>query len=72
MRGHTRAQRLLFKGPTSEKKTEIDFQMNANQLYPIVKPAIIVGMCAETGLVTSFVEHAIVGRLSFNRERQLK
>ena len=44
--------------------------MNPNELYPIVKPAISVGICAETGLVTSFIEHAIEGRLSFNRERQ--
>ena len=46
--------------------------MNANELYPIVKPAIIVGNCAQTRLVTLFIEHAIEGRLSFNRERQLK
>ena len=32
--------------------------MNANELYPIVKPAIIVGICGQTGLVTSFIEHA--------------
>ena len=33
--------------------------MNANELYPIVKPAIILGICGQTGLVTSFIEHAI-------------
>ena len=34
---------------TSDKQAEIDFQMSANKLYPIVKPAIIVGI----------IEHAI-------------
>ena len=33
--------------------------MNANELYPIVKPAIILGICGQTGLLTSFIEHAI-------------
>ena len=33
--------------------------MNANELYPIVTHAIIVGICGQTGLVTSFIEHAI-------------
>ena len=33
--------------------------MNANELYSIVKPAIIGGICGQTGLVTSFIEHAI-------------
>ena len=33
--------------------------MNANELYPIVKPAIIVGICGQTGIVTSLIEHAI-------------
>ena len=46
---------LLFIVQTSDKQTEIDFQMNANELYPIVKPAIIVGICGQTGLVTSFL-----------------
>ena len=50
---------------TSDKQTEIDFQMNANELYPIVKSAIIVGICGETGLVTSFIEHAIRLRFVF-------
>ena len=49
---------MLFIVQTSYKKTEIDFQMNANELYPIVKPAIIVGICGQTELVTSFIEHA--------------
>ena len=44
---------------TSDKQTEIDFQMNANELYPIVKPAIIVEICEQTGLMTSFIQHAI-------------
>ena len=44
---------------TSDKQTEIDFQMNANELYPIVKPAIIVEICEQTGLMTSFIENAI-------------
>ena len=34
--------------------------MNANELYPIVKPAIIVGFCGQTGFVRSFIEHAIL------------
>ena len=33
--------------------------MNANELYPIVKPEIIVGIWGQTGLVMSFIEHAI-------------
>ena len=33
--------------------------MNANELYPPVTPAIILGICGQTGLVTSFIEHAI-------------
>ena len=53
------AQRLLFIVQTSDKQIEIDIQMNANELNPIVKPAIIVGICGQTGLVTSFIEHAI-------------
>ena len=47
------------------QKTEIDFQMNANELYSVVKPAIIVAMCGQTGLVTSFIEHAIHWTYSF-------
>ena len=45
-------QHLLFIVQTSDKQTEIEFQMNANELYPIVKPTIIVGICGQTGLVT--------------------
>ena len=52
-------QRLLFIVQTSDKQIEIDIQMNANKLHPIVKPAIIVGICGQTGFVTSFIEHAI-------------
>ena len=44
---------------TNFGQTEIDLQMNANELYPIVKPTIIVGICGQTGLVTSFIKHAI-------------
>ena len=33
--------------------------MNVSELYPIVKPTIIVGICGQTELVTSFIEHAI-------------
>ena len=51
--------RLLFIVQTLDKQTEIDFQTNANELYPIIKPAIIVGICGQTGFVTSFIEHAI-------------
>ena len=53
-----RTQRLYLQ--TSGRQTEIDFQMSANELYPTVKPAIIVGTCGQTGLVTSFIEHAII------------
>ena len=49
------------------QKTETDFQMYANELYPIVKPAIIVRICGQTGLVTSFIEHAIGSFSQANR-----
>ena len=50
---------MPFIVQTSDKQTEINFQMNANELYPIVKPEVIVGICGQTRLVTSFTEHAI-------------
>ena len=40
--------------------------MNANELYFIVKPAIIVGICGQTELVTSFIEHAIASNSHCN------
>ena len=48
--------------------------MNANELYPIVKPAIIVGICRQTGLVTSFIEHALdktITRCNLSKLQQL-
>ena len=41
------------------QRTEIDFQMNANELYSIVKPARIVGIFRQTTLVTSIGIHAV-------------
>ena len=39
---------------TSDKQTELDFQMNANKSYPIiVKPTIIVRICGHGELMTS-------------------
>ena len=56
---------MLFIVQTStDTQTEIDFQMNANELYPIVKLAIIVGIFGQAGLVTSFIEHTIRSRLT--------
>ena len=43
----------VFFSQTSDKRTEMDFQMNANELYSIVKPARIVGIFGQTTLVTS-------------------
>ena len=35
---------MLFIAQILEKQSKIDFQMNANELYSIVKSAIIVGI----------------------------
>ena len=42
-----------------DKQSGIDFQMNANELYSIAKPARIVGIPGETTLVRSLGIHAI-------------
>ena len=50
----------------SNKQIEIDFQMNANEQYCIVKSARIVGVCERTEPATSTVEHDI--DCAFNKE----
>ena len=56
-------QRRLFIAQTADKQTEIDFQINANELYSIVKSARIVGIFGQNTLVTSIGIHAIFMRV---------
>ena len=48
---------MLLIAQNSDKQTKTDFQMNANEPYPIVNPAGIV-------LVTSFEIYAITVKMS--------
>jgi hypothetical protein len=43
---------LLFIAQTSDKQTEIVFEINVNELYYIVQPAKSVGIFGQTKLVT--------------------
>ena len=65
---HNRLDQMIFRlsrgnsvfiAQTSEKQNEIDFQINANELYSIVKPARTVGIFGQTTLMTSIGIHAI-------------
>ena len=42
-----------------DKQTEIDFQMSANEPYP-VKPAIIVGICVQTGRLRRHLQNMLL------------
>ena len=50
---------MLLIARNSDKQTKIDFQLNANEPYPIVNPATIVGHFGQTVLLTSFEIYAI-------------
>ena len=54
-------------GTNFDKQTEIDFQMSANEPYP-VKPAIIVGIFVQTGRLRRHLQNMLL-LLSDSRNR---